>query len=184
LEARSVRFPFRLGWRINPWLPAFGFFSVWLDAPTATAMEGAWHAGARLGIATLAGSSLGPALDIHGAYELSDMFDVVANVTGSRHGGAAPTDALSASGGLAYKIDVFEWIPYVSVLTGYYGFSGPPGPNRDQGGQFGGSIHAGLDYRPLRELAFGADFGWHSMFHGLTFPEFTALASAEYRFGW
>ena len=168
----------------RPSVFAAGFFAVWLTSPLAHAVDGEWHAGARLGIATLKGSSLGPAADVHGAYELSDLFDIVVDIAGSRHGGPSGTDVLSASGGLAYKIDVFQWIPYVSVLGGYYRFEGMPGPNRDNGGQAGGSVHAGLDYLPMRQLAFGADFGWHTVFHGLTFPHFTALVGAEYRFGW
>lgn len=170
---------------VRPWFVAAALSLAGLAvAPTARAVEGEWHLGARLGVATLTGSSFGPAADIHGAYELSDMFDVVANVTGSLQGGTPGTDVLSASGGLAYKIDVFEWIPYVSALGGYYRFSGAPGPNRDAVGDPGASLHAGLDYTPSRQLAFGADFGWHTMFHGLTFPQFTALVGAEYRFGW
>ncbi|HEX7670690.1 MAG TPA: outer membrane beta-barrel protein [Polyangiaceae bacterium] len=170
---------------VRPWLVAAALSLAGLAvAPTARAVEGEWHLGARLGVATLTGSSLGPAADVHGAYELNDMFDVVANVTGSRQGGASGTDVLSASAGLAYKIDVFEFIPYVSALGGYYRYSGLPGPNRGDRGDPGASLHVGLDYTPSRQLAFGADLGWHTMFHGLTFPQFTALVGAEYRFGW
>jgi hypothetical protein len=166
-------------------LAAGGFLFAGLVSPRARALEGEWHAGARLGIATLKGSSLGPALDLHGAYELSDMFDLVVQATGSRHGGSSGTDVLSASGGLAYKIDVFEWIPYVDLLGGYYRYDGARGSSRDRGGQVGASVHVGIDYLALRQLAFGADFGWHASFQdGVSFPYFTALLGAEYRFGW
>ena len=78
---------------------------------------------------------------------------------------------------------MFQWIPYVSLLGGYYHYDGPAGPRRSEGSQAGASAHAGLDYLALRQLAFGADFGWHTSLHGLTFPYFTALIGAEYRFG-
>ena len=51
------------------------FAGVVLTSARANALEGEWHAGARLGVATLSGRSLGPAFDVHGAYELSDMFE-------------------------------------------------------------------------------------------------------------
>src|SRR5258708_37611747 len=81
-----------------------------------------WHAGGRAGIAVLSKTGVEPALGLHGAYGLSDMFDVTVEVLGSHHVGRSGTDVLSACGGLAYKIDVFEWIPYVAGLVGYYGY--------------------------------------------------------------
>lgn len=149
---------------------------------SARAMEGEWHTGARVGFATLRGGSLGPALDVHGAYELSDLFDVVAQVQGSRHDGSSGTDALSASLGLAYKIDVFQWIPYVSALGGYYHYAGPLKREDDRAGA---SVHTGLDYLVVRELSVGFDLGFHvPIGDPPRSVQYAALLGAEYRFGW
>lgn len=151
-----------------------------LASGSAAAAAGEWHAGARAGIATLTGHTLGPALELHGAYELGDVFDVVVQGIGSRQT-SSRVDLLSASGGLVYKIDVFEWIPYAGLEGGYYRASAPGGGAEGRGGF---SLHAGLDYLPMREMALGVDFGWHTIVHADSSAYFTVLAGAEYRFGW
>ncbi len=125
-----------------------------------------------------------PALGLHGAYGLGDMFDATVEVLGSHHVGGSGTDVLSACGGVAYKIDVFEWIPYVAALAGYYGYAGAPGPHGEHGSEFGASVQLGVDYLPMRDLALGADVRWHASFHdGFSLPLFTATLGAEYRWG-
>lgn len=151
----------------------------------ATAFEREWHAGGKLGGAVLKDAPLGAAVNLHGAYGLSDMFDAVIEVTASRHGWSGGTDVLSVTGGLAYKIDVLEWVPYVGLLGGYYHWAGTPGPSGEHGPAFGAAISAGVDYLVSRELVFGVDLRAHTSFEdGLSFPYYTGLLGAEYRWGW
>jgi hypothetical protein len=153
----------------------------------AVAAEQEWHLGGRAGVGVLSGRGAGPAFGVHGAYGLNDMFDVALELNESHHFGGTKdaSDILSASTGLSYKIDVFEWIPYVTALGGYYAYLGERGPHGEQGSEFGASIQIGLDYLAMRELAFGADVRWHASFvDGLSFPLFTATLGAEYRWGW
>jgi hypothetical protein len=170
-----------------------------LHEGAAFGAEEEWHLGGRAGVGVLSGLGAGPAFGLHGAYGLSDMFDVTLELNESHHFGGELTaevpgqaprqkgaaDVLSASAGLSYKIDVFEWIPYVTTLAGYYAYLGEPGPHGEHGSEFGASIQIGLDYLPMRELAFGADVRWHASFvDGFSFPLFTATLGAEYRWGW
>ncbi len=154
-------------------------------AGNALAAGGDWHAGGRAGIGVLSKTGVEPALGLHGAYGLDDVFDATVEVLGTKDVGSSGTDVLSASAGVAYKVDVFEWIPYVAALAGYYGYAGSPGPHGEHGSEFGASVQLGLDYLPMRELAFGADVRWHASFHdGFSVPLFTATLGAEYRWGW
>ncbi|HEX4335665.1 MAG TPA: hypothetical protein VH062_07095 [Polyangiaceae bacterium] len=151
----------------------------------ARAGDDEWHAGGRLGVVHVAKTGFEPAVGLHGAYGLSDMFDATVEVLGSHHVGSSGTDLLSATAGVAYKLDVFEWIPYVAALAGYYGYAGAPGPHGEHGSEFGASVQLGVDYLPMRELALGADVRWHASFHdGVNVPIYSATLGAEYRWGW
>jgi outer membrane protein with beta-barrel domain len=155
-----------------------------LASPAAFATDEEWHAGARAGIAVLSKTGVEPAFGAHGAYGINDWFDATVEVLGSTHVSGSGTDVFSASGGIAYKIDVFQWVPYVALLAGWYGYWGTPGPHGEHGSEFGASIQAGVDYLVLRELAVGADVRWHASFHdGFSVPLFTTTLSAEYRWG-
>jgi hypothetical protein len=144
-----------------------------------------WHAGGRAGIVDLSGSGVEPALGLHGAYGLNDVFDATVEMLGSRHVGKNGTDTLSACGGIAYKIDVFEWIPYVALLAGYYDYAGRAGPHGEHGSAFGAQAQLGLDYLPMRELAFGAEARLHTSFtDGFNASFFSVTLGAEYRWGW
>lgn len=154
-------------------------------ASPASAFEKQWHVGARAGVGSLESRGWGPALGLHGAYGISDMFDVTVEGLASRHGGSDGTDVLSGCLGLSYKVDVFEWIPYVTALGGYYSFSGRRGPGGEVGGLLGGSLQVGLDYLLMRNFAVGADIRWHANLHdGFHIPLFTGTLGAEYRFGY
>jgi hypothetical protein len=156
---------------------------VGMAAP-ARAFEREWHAGLRAGFATLTKRGMGPALGVHGAYGLSDMFDVTLEALASRHDGADGTDVLSATAGLTYKIDVFQWIPYLGLVGGYYHFGGEPA-GRFEGGMPGFALQAGLDYLVVREVAIGLELREHNVLEdGLHLPVFSATLGAEYRFGW
>lgn len=153
-------------------------------SPPAQAFEKQWRVGGGAGLATLRHAPVGPALDLHGAYGLNDMFDAQLELLWSRHGGADGTDILSASAGLSYKIDVFEWVPYVGLLGGYYHYLGAPGPDGESGPEPGASIVLGLDHLFTRNFSMGAQVRWHASFaDGVAFPYFNALLRAEYRWG-
>jgi hypothetical protein len=177
LRAALLKIPFRIAL-------LSASFTAW-TAP-AGAADGEWHAGGRAGIAAMSGTGVEPALGVNGAYELSDMFDAKLELLGTHHVGGDGTDVLSAAAGLAYKIDVFEWIPYVSALAGYYGYGGKPGPHGEHGSRFGAALQLGLDYLPARNFALGAEVRLHSSFDdGFHFPFFTTVTlGAEYRWGW
>ncbi len=149
----------------------------------AGAAEGEWHLGAKAGIATLSGADPGPALGAHAAYGLSDLFDVTAEFVGSRQTGANASTVLSGTAGLVYKVDVFEWIPYVGLLVGYYHFGGS---GEHSGSAFGGAAQLGVDYLVSRDFALGADVRFHGVLQDSEFrmPYFTALVGGEYRFGY
>jgi hypothetical protein len=157
-----------------------------------------WHTGVRAGVGVLSGRP-GPLIGAHGAYGFGDMFDAIVEVSGSHHYGASDyppcvnkvracasgTDVFSASAGAAYKIDVFEWIPYVGLLAGYYDYAGAPGIHGEHGSRFGASVQIGVDYLLMRELALGAEIRWHASFEdGFSLPLFGATLGAEYRWGW
>lgn len=158
---------------------------VWLASLPAAASERQWRIGGGAGVAALRGSTAGPAIDGHAAYGLSDLFDVHLELLGSRHFKGEDTTVFSASAGLSYKVDVFQWVPYVGLFGGYYWYGGRPGPNGESGHEAGASIGAGLDYLISRELSLGAQIREHASFtDGLSFPYFNASLRAEYRWGY
>lgn len=151
---------------------------------SAAAFEDEWHGGVRAGAASLAKRGWGPAVGLHGAYGISDMFDVSFEGLASRHDWNTPTSVYSASVGLVYKVDVLEWIPYVGVLGGYYYYAGRQGPNGERSSQPGASVELGLDYLFLRNWAATAELRWHASFSdGMNVPLFSATLGAEYRWG-
>lgn len=155
----------------------------------AEAFDNDWHVGAKGGLAVLDGKDLGPAVGIHGAYELSDMFDAELELTGSRNSDAtgAQTQIFGATAGVAYKIDILQLVPYVGALGGYYDYMQAPGPHGESGSEFGMAIQVGLDYLLTRNVALSFDFRTHLSFHdGFTsayMPLQTFLLGAEYRWG-
>jgi hypothetical protein len=150
----------------------------------ALAFEDEWRVGGRAGVADLSGVGLGPALGLHAGYALSDMFDVTFEGLVSRHDGADGTDVAIATVGLAYKVDVFQWIPYVAVLGGYAHYAGVPGPGGEHGSEPAVAGQLGLDYLVTRSFGMGAELRWHSSLRdGLSFPLFSATLGAMYRFG-
>ncbi len=164
---------------------------VVLGTRHAQAFERQWHLGGGLGIATLKGSksSVNPAMGLYAAYGLSDMFDARLELLGSSHVlGTRRTQILSASAGLAYKIDIIQWVPYVDLLVGYYGFSGGPSPLGHYG-EPGASIGGGLDYSFSRSFAMGGQVRYHAFLRHppqslSDAPYFSALLRAEYTWGW
>jgi len=174
------------------WVPALLGAAVVASAGSAKAFERQWHVGGGLGAATFASGdpSLGPALGVFGAYGLSDMFDARLELTASRHERASGTsvDLYSASAGVAYKIDVIEWIPYVGLLLGYYRQAGEDPTSGDRGA-LGISTALGIDYALSRSVGLGLQLRYHGGLNDVPTSltdgsYYTGLLRAEYRWGW
>jgi hypothetical protein len=158
--------------------------SVVASAAPAHGFERQWRVGGGGGIAALSGASAGPAISAHAGYGISDMFDWNSELLASRHVGGDATTVISFGTGLSYKIDVFEWIPYVGLMGAGYVFDGAPGPNGESGLEAGGSVFGGLDYLFTRGFAAGVQIREHATFtDGLSFPYFSATLRFEHRWG-
>jgi hypothetical protein len=153
----------------------------------ASAFERQWHVGAGLGVAVPSSAyAAGGGLALHGAYGISDVFDARLTLQSTRHvpdredSGKTSLFLSLATLGLAYKLDVIEWVPYFGVRAGGYYFSSAPlGPYSRQGGAIGGM--AGCDYSFSRSAAVGVELSYD-----LLLPEGRvsgALLRAEYRWG-
>jgi opacity protein-like surface antigen len=148
-------------------------------APSASAFERQWHAGADVGMATLfsGDGSTGIAGGAHLAYGLTDAFNAMLEADVSRHPSLGQT-VYSAGIGAGYTIDVIRWVPYVGVLAGGYRFVGPPSSSA-----FGVQLAAGLDYQFSRNLAAGLQFRFHELLTGDTNSYTTTLLRIEYLWG-
>jgi hypothetical protein len=167
------------------------FSSAVFASRSAGAFEREWHLGAGVGLGSYAGTDGGasPVLGLHAAYGLSDMFDARLELVASRHpsSGDRTLDIYSAAAGIAYKIDILEWVPYAGVLGGVYLFDGEPKP--EDGKNVALSAILGLDYEWSRSLGLGAELRYNGLL--LDAPKsftdaayFTGILHAEYRFGW
>ncbi len=123
---------------------------------------------------------------VHGAYGLSDVFDLRLQLSASRHAPrgkdpASPSVTLGqASVGVAYKLDVIEWVPYFGVRVGGLLFNQGPVPGYDRFSPTIGGM-AGVDYAFSRNFGAGAELA-----QDLVLPEGSvtvALARLEYRWG-
>jgi hypothetical protein len=176
-----------------PKLLAAGCFAALLSTSClAAAFEKQWHVGGGLGAGTFAESetSPGPLLGLHAAYGLSDMFDLKLETFAATHvRNHERLGLFSATAGVAYKVDVIEWIPYFGVQVGYYGFSGHERPGSLAAHELGLSFDLGLDYAVSRSFGLGAQLRYHGfmsdpMSSMADAAYFCALLRAEYRWGW
>jgi hypothetical protein len=155
-------------------------------AEPARAFERQWHVGGGLGAASAsasegAGFGMGLALGLHGAYGISDVFDARLELQGSRHDvGGIPVSMFLTRAGLAYKLDVLEWIPYVGGSAGAFGVVWDEGATiRPCAGGF-----AGLDYAVSRHVGVGVFVALDYVFANPNLIAGTGLVRGEYRFGW
>jgi hypothetical protein len=151
-------------------------------AAPARAFERQWHFGGGLGVAAPGESySTGPAVGVHAAYGLSDVFDARIELQGSRHdAGDLPVIFYAGRAALAYKVDVMEWIPYAGVSAGAtlitWSQTGLVRPSA------GGLV--GLDYAASRHVGIGVLGAGDYVFVDSGLTIFSLLVRAEYRFGW
>ncbi|MCC6216548.1 MAG: hypothetical protein IT376_16920 [Polyangiaceae bacterium] len=160
----------------------------------AMAFEDQLHLGAGAGTAgfVAAGQQAGTAAAAYLAYGWTDAFDLrfetlfvdPPDPSGER---GARTLHRILLGGLTYKVDVLEWIPYIGVLVGHYSFGAARPPDVGASG-VGVALPAGLDWAPTRELGLGVQLGYHGSLAALpsfgAAPYFSAALRAEYRWGW
>jgi hypothetical protein len=166
------------------WLGVACLLAVGFGTSSARAFERQWHVGASLaGVAPSDSRGEGAGFGLYGAYGVSDMFDVRCELRSSFHEQSASADGFGlhlAWLGLAYKLDVLEWIPYFGVRAGYYLQSSEPGPWARHGGAISG--FAGLDHAFSRSFAAGLEVALDRLL-----PEGSSSAvslRAEYRWGY
>lgn len=157
-----------------------------LTPRSALGFERQWHVGAGVGwVVPTESYRAGGAVGLHGAYGISDVFDARFQVQSSVHEareGAQDSTSLTLLGlGIAYKIDIIEWVPYLGVRAGYYRFgAGPLLPYARDGALIGSML--GIDYAFSRHIATGLEVDFDTLL-----PEggvFGAMLRAEYRWGW
>lgn len=150
-------------------------------ASPARAFEKQWHLGGGLGVAAPGSYDAGPALGVHGAYGLSDVFDLRLELQASHHERSVlPLWFYGARAGLAYKLDVIEWIPYAGISAGGFVITRGGGPLlRPSVGAL-----AGLDYAVSRHFGVGAFGAGDYIFLDSGTTALSVLVRAEYRFGW
>lgn len=155
-------------------------------ASGAHAFEREWHIGAAAGVAGGHGLSLSPALGAYAAYGISDVFDVRLELTARDYplGNSGRPSALSTAAGLAYKIDVLRWVPWVGVYAGgLWLLSSAPSDLAWPKRELLLGAGAGLDYAFSRHFGAGATFRYDdALTQGNS--SFEALLRAEYRWGW
>ena len=159
----------------------------------AHAFEGQWHLGGGLGLMSYGGDShyAMPELALHGAYGLSNVFDIRLELGESLplSSGGSNRSLGYAEGVMAFKLDVIEWIPWAGLGAGAFAATGGlQGTHRDAL-QPAASLWLGLDYAFNREWGAGAFFGVHSWFadstrSGVHFAATNVGLRVERRFGW
>lgn len=160
---------------------------------SARAFEREWHVGGGLGVRAFPHHySAGPALGLHGAYGISDVFDLKLELLGSyqtyRPNPLLPREGAepySAAAGLSYKLDVLQWIPYGALLVGYQHVAGrlPQGePFRRDDALL--AFVLGLDYAMTRSFGLGGSLRADVL---LSNPDqslsFVPMLRAEYHWG-
>lgn len=159
-----------------------------VTAPAA-AFEREWHLGVGVGATdlTATGVGWGPEVGAHGAYGITDSFDVrlesrLALLPVSHRSVDEWRGFLRTEAALAYKIDILRWVPWISVGAGYFLAFEEPLPVQDlrrHDGLVSGML--GLDYAVSR--SFGVGVVGRSAFLFAGSWEYGAQLRAEYRWG-
>lgn len=166
------------------WLVALGAALVFSREGHAHAFEKQWHLGIGGGVMVPSAEyRAGGAASLHAAYGISDVFDVRLTAAGSilhlLPDGGGRTSLSLGTLGLAYKVDVIEWVPYCGARAGFYAFGTGIGEYSKNGASLGGMC--GVDYSFARSAAVGVEVSEDFLLpHGAVFG---ALLHAEYRWG-
>jgi len=161
---------------------------------TGDAFERQWNAGVDLGYASV---SLGDEFygglggGLHLGYGLTDAYNLMVEVGGSRHSsskmsGCEDCDALLAGHGgvgVAYTLDVISWVPYLGLLFGGYRFSGAG--MDDPLYKAGFQLALGCDYRPSRHWGVGVQARYHTFVDAPFDAQYlTVFGRFELLWGW
>ncbi len=160
----------------------------------ASAFENQWQLALSGGAATATQPALGwgPSVGLHAAYGMSDSFDAElftqAFMLPRSTANAADWRAGLVTAGVAYKLDVIQWVPRLGLNTGYYlangDVSGPPGVRLPDAGLLIG-VAPGLDYAWSRSWGLGISGHFESIVARSVVPSLLSVQlSAEYRWGW
>ena len=170
---------FRSGARL---LGALAALLVLGAASPAQAFEREWHLGGGLGAALPPLYVIGPALNVYGAYGLTDAFDARLELGLSVHDRSGPPAwYYSAKGAFTYKLDVIQWIPWAGVSGGVLMLAKGDWPLESVQGTVGGI--AGLDYAWNRNFGLGLCFSADYLFQDAAVYG-AGFLRAEYHFGW
>jgi hypothetical protein len=156
-----------------------GSIGIVAAASPARAFERQFHLGGGLGAAQPSGGyGLGPALGIHSAYGLTDAFDLRLELQGSLNDfETLPVSFYGARLGLAYKIDVMQWIPYAGVSAGGFAVAWEGGSLvRPSGGAY-----FGLDYGMSPHFGLGVFVNGDYILVNPSVIVTSVLLRAEYR---
>jgi opacity protein-like surface antigen len=153
------------------------------------AFERQWHVGANAGWAAVSWNDAthgGLGGGAHFTYGLTDAYNALVEVSGTFHRVYANTPPLrvwSGAAGVAYTLDVLQWVPYFGVLVGGYRFDGAE--LRDADHRLGFQLALGLDYRLRREWGIGVQLRYHTFSDDpLQTHYVTAFGRLEYMWGW
>ncbi len=150
-------------------------------------------------IADKGSPDVGATEGLHYTYGLSDAFNFVASAGWSlvtldeTTGPAHPTSMTNLNAGVAYVLDVLQWVPWASLELGGYTMQGGTIGGQHLGSvtwsgvklDAGAAIGLGLDYRLNRSWTVGVAVHQHFLVDMSTYPSFTqAVARFEYVWGW
>ncbi len=172
---------------------SFPFALVALCVATTTttvhAFERQWHAGVDATWAAIPWHDAtfgGYGAGAHLAYGLRDDFNALLEAGATSHPVWVDRPSLlvaSGAVGVAYTLDVLEWVPYFGLLAGGYHFRGAELERAEVKLGFQGA--AGLDYRFSRDFAVGAQLRYHTFSDDpFTAHYMTVSARFEYLWGW
>lgn len=135
---------------------------------------------------------VGGTFGLHYTYGLSDAFNFVGNAGWSLVALSAadpsappthPSNVTNLNAGIAYVLDVLQWVPWISAELGGYALQG--GTIDGVKLEVGAAVGLGLDYRLTRSWSLGVAVHQHFMLDMSTYPSFTqALVRFEYVWGW
>jgi hypothetical protein len=178
--------------RLSSLAAAATLLPLMLGSGPVNAFERQWHVGGAVGAGFFSDpeTKAGPLVGLYGAYGLSDMFDAKLELNGATHGHTdGRVNLVSVSAGLAYKVDIIEWIPYFGAQVGYYYLSGDVLPGELGNHEVGLSLELGLDYALSRATAAGVGLRYHGFLHDpmsslADAPYWGGLLRLEHRWGW
>ena len=168
-------------------VPVIVIATVW--APCVGAFERQWQAGVDLGYAGVSWNDEfhgGLGGGVHMAYGMTDAFNWMLEVGGSGHkvcDDCKRLQVLHAASGVAYTLDIIQWVPYLGLLVGGYRWSGAEEASAQYKLGFQGAL--GFDYRPSRSWAVGVQLRYHTFLDDpFTAHYMTTFGRFELLWGW